>query len=134
MYISAIRNLHVTSGQHLYFTDQLTPRVEQVLRGIKKEQSFRLPMKICLPITIQIMRQIKDLLLQTSHDYKSILMWVVCCTTFFGFLRCSEFTVLKEQDYNCDIHLAYANVAIDCKENPQILQLHNQKRTDLERV
>ena len=131
MYISAIRNLHVTSGQHLYFTDQLTPRLEQVLCGIKKEQSFRLPMKIRLPITIQIMRQIKDLLLQTPHDYKSILMWAVCCTAFFGFLRCSEFTVLKEQDYNCDAHLAYADVAIDCKENPQILQLHiEQSKTD----
>ena len=36
VYISAIRNLHVASGQHHHFTDQLTPRLEQVLRGIKK--------------------------------------------------------------------------------------------------
>ena len=77
------------------------------------------------------MQQIKDLLLQTPHDYKSILMWAVCCTAFFGFLSSSEFTVLKEQDYNCDAHLAHADVAIDCKKNPQILQLHiKQSKTD----
>ena len=63
VYISAIRNLHVASVQHRHFTDQLTSRLEQVLRGIKKEQSYRLPTKIRLPITIQIMRQIKELLL-----------------------------------------------------------------------
>ena len=61
--------------------------LEQVLRGIKKEQTYRLPTKIRLSITIQIMRQIKKLQLQTSHDYNSILMWAVCCTAFFGFLR-----------------------------------------------
>ena len=131
VYISAIRNLHVASGQHHHFTDQLTPRLEQVLRGIKKEQSYRFPTKIRLPITIQIMRQIKELLLQTPHDYNSILMWAVCCTAFFGFLRCSEFTVPKAQDYDSNVHLTYADVAIDCKDNPQILQLYiKQSKTD----
>ena len=51
-------------------------------------------------------------------------MWVVCCAAFFGFLSCSEFTVPKAQDYDSNVHLAYADVAIDCKENPQILQFY----------
>ena len=133
VYISAIRNLHVASGQHRHFTDQLTPRLEQVLHGIKKEQSYRLPTKIYLPITIEIMRQIKELLLQNPHDCNSILMWAVCCAAFFGFLKYSEFTVPKAQDCDSNVHLTYiyADVTIDCKENPQILQLHiQQSKTD----
>ena len=46
--ISATCDLHVASGQHCHFTDQLTPRLEQVLRGIKMEQSYRLSTKIRL--------------------------------------------------------------------------------------
>ena len=126
-----IHNLHVASGQHHHFTDQLTTRLEQVLCGIKKEQSYRFPTKIRLPIAIQIMRQIKELLLQTPHDYNSILMWAVCCAAFFGFLRCSEFTVPKVQDYDSNVYLTYADVAIDCKESPQILQLYiKQSKTN----
>ena len=131
VYIFAIRNLHVASGQHLHFTNQLTPRLEQVLRGIKREQSCKLPTKLRLPITTQIMQQIKVFLLKSPHDYNSILMWAVCCTAFFGFLRCSEFTVPKEQDYNPTVHLSYADVAVDCKKDPQILQIHiKQSKTD----
>ena len=37
VYISAIRNLHIMSGQHHHFANQLTPRLEQVLRGIKRD-------------------------------------------------------------------------------------------------
>ena len=82
------------------------------------------------------MQQIKELLLQTPHDYNSILMWAVSYTAFFGFLRCSEFNVIKEQDYDSNVHLIYADVAIDCKKNPQILQLHikQSKYTHLERI
>ena len=77
------------------------------------------------------MRQIKELLLQTPQDYNSILMRAVCCTAFFGFLRCSEFTVPKALDYDSNVHLTYAVVAIDCKETPQILQLYiKQSKTD----
>ena len=77
------------------------------------------------------MQQIKELLLKSPHDYSSILMWAVCCTAFFGFLRCSEFTVPKEQDYNPSIHLSYADVAVDSKIDPRIVQIYiNQSKTD----
>jgi len=40
--------------------------------------------QICRPITIQIMREIKKILLQRPHDYNNIMMWVVCCLAFFS--------------------------------------------------
>ena len=133
VYISAICNLHVASGQHRHFTDQLTPHLEQVLRGIKKEQSYWFPTKIRLPITIQIMHRSRNFYCKLLTIIKvRILMWAVCCASFFGFLRCSEFTVPKAQDYDSNVHLIYADVAVDCKENPQILQLYiKQSKTDL---
>ena len=131
VYISAICNLHVMSGQHHHFANQLTPRLEQVLRGIKRDQSCRLPARVRLPITIQIMQQIKEHLLKRPHDYNNILMWAICCTAFFGFLRCSEFTVPKETDYDPNVHLSYADVAVDCKSNPRMIQIHiKQSKTD----
>ena len=50
-YLSAVRNLHVTAGCHAAYSRALTPGLEQVLRGIKKDQSERLPKRICLPIS-----------------------------------------------------------------------------------
>ena len=38
VYLSAVRNLHVTVGLHKEFTQQLTPRLEMVLRGMKREK------------------------------------------------------------------------------------------------
>ena len=36
VYLSAVRNLHVSAGLHEEFSKQLTPRLELVLKGIKK--------------------------------------------------------------------------------------------------
>ena len=36
VYLFTIRNLHMSSGLHQGFTQQLTPRLEMVLQGIKK--------------------------------------------------------------------------------------------------
>ena len=121
VYISAIRNLHVASRQHQHFANQLTPRLEQVLHGIKREQAYSLPAKVRLPITTQIMQQIKQLLLKCPHSYSNILTWVLCCTAIFGF---SEFTVPQEHKYDPTVHLSYKDVPIDCSRDPQIIQIH----------
>ena len=38
VYLSAVRNLHVTKGQHLDYMAALTPCLEMVLKGIRKNQ------------------------------------------------------------------------------------------------
>ena len=53
-YLSVIRSLHIQSGLFYMFSTHLTPRVEMILRGIKKEQSERQLPRTQLPITIQI--------------------------------------------------------------------------------
>ena len=67
------------------YTTQLTPRVQQVLRGIKQHQAGAPPAIQRLPITIDIMHQIKTVLQQQPNSYHNILMWATCCLAFSAF-------------------------------------------------
>ena len=48
VYFSAIGNWHLSWNQHTSYQDALTPHLEQVLRGIKKEQATTHPERIRL--------------------------------------------------------------------------------------
>ena len=93
IYLSAIRNMLVTAGVHNFFNQQLTPQLQQVLKGIQKSQTLTHPPRVCLPITIQIMGNILQLLSQRLKSYMTVMSWAACCFTFFGFIRVSELTV-----------------------------------------
>ena len=83
VYLSAVRHMHVTAGQHSSFTQQLTPRLQQVLKGIQKTQSITQPPWVRLPITLSIMQNMKHLLLQKPPSYDNVLIWAACCLAFF---------------------------------------------------
>ena len=130
-YLSAVRNLHVAAGMHRTFSSQLTPRVQQVLRGIQKTLAVGKPAKVCLPITINIMVKIKAILSYEPHKYHNIMMWAACCIVFFGFLRFSEFTAPSQEDYDPYTHLSYDYVAVDNRTSPTLLTLQlKQSKTD----
>ena len=57
-----------------------------------------------LPITIDIMHQIKSVLQQQPNSYHNILMWATCCLAFFGFLRCNEFTLPSHKEAMIQLH------------------------------
>ena len=124
VYLSALRNLHITTGHYRAFASQLTPRVELVLQGIKHTQAYQSLPRVRLPITIQLMRRMRAVLLQESHNYDNILLWAACCTAFFGFLRCSEFTVPSIQDYDPSAHLSYEDLSINSRDSPSVIQVH----------
>ena len=85
VYLSGVRSLHLSSGHHEQFSNHLTPRLHQVLKGIRKEAAGTRPARIRHPITIQIMTGIKRVLLGNQQDYHNIMMWATCCLAFFGF-------------------------------------------------
>ena len=131
VYLSGVRSLHVQNGLHASFNKQLTPRLQQVLKGIRKQQAIGCPPRIRRPITIQIMAGIRSVLLGAPHSYHNIMMWAACCLAFFGFLRSSEFTVPSQGAFDKDVHLSPADIAIDNKTNPQIVRLTiKQSKTD----
>ena len=45
--------MHITSGHHHIYSQQLTPYLEQVLQGIKKDQLKSSPQRQRLPITAE---------------------------------------------------------------------------------
>ena len=113
------------------YITQLTPRVQQVLRGIKRHQAGAPPSVQRLPITIDIMHQIKSVLQQQPNSYHNILMWATCCLAFFGFLRCNEFTVPSQRSYDPAAHLSYSDIAVDDCDNPSLVVIYNKKsKTD----
>jgi len=59
VYLSAVRKLHVTAGQHDAYSKALIPRLELLLKGIKKESSKYHPPHDRLPITLDIMQSIR---------------------------------------------------------------------------
>ena len=130
VYLSAVRNLYVSMGLHKEFS-KLTPRLKLVLKGIKKEKARSAPPTGCLPVTTEIMRSIKAVLESNAAHYDNVLLWAACCLAFFGFLRCGEFMVPSQAEYDPDTHLSSADVALDDKVNPSVIQVTiKQSKTD----
>ena len=86
-YWSAVRNLHLVLG----FPDPLEdlPRVPLVMKGLKRFQGDKKQVKT--PITALVLMSMKYQL--NFNNYDHIMFWAASCLAFFGFLRCSEFTV-----------------------------------------
>ena len=130
-YLSAVRYLHLSTNHLTAYTTQLTPRVQQVLRGIKRHQAGASPAIQRLPITIDIMHQIKTVLQQQPNSYHNILMWATCYLAFFGFLLCNEFTVPSQRSYDPAAHLSYSDIAVDDCDNPSLVVIYIKKsKTD----
>ena len=131
VYLSAIRNLHVEAGLHAERESQLTPRLQLVLRGIKRAKATGSQTPARLPITIDIMRQIKAVLMRAPEKYDNILLWAACCLAFFGFLRCGEFTVPNQLGYDKDVHLSINDIALDSRSSPTVVIVTiKQSKTD----
>ena len=131
VYLSAICQMHVSSRQLQFFNQQLTPRLQQTLKGIQKAQAATHPPKARLPITLDIMRDIIRLLSQKPQSYTNIMTWAACCLAFFGFLRVSEFTIPSQEQYDKSCHLSLNDVSLDNRDNPRMLKISiKQSKTD----
>ena len=131
VYFSAIGNLHTAHSLHDAYRQALTPRLEQVLRGIKREQCSTHTTRIRLPITAEIMHQIYAVLARAPVEYQNIMLWAACCTAFFGFLRVGEMTIPNQNAYDSNVHLSLQDVALDSRITPSIVWITiKQSKTD----
>jgi hypothetical protein len=77
------------------------------------------------------MRSIRGVLESKAAQYDNVLLWAACCMAFFGFLRCGEFTVPSQADYDPDMHLSLTDIALDNKVIPSVIQVTiKQSKTD----
>ena len=131
VYLSAVRSFHVRSGRHEDFAKQLTPRLQQVIKGIQKEQAITRPPRIRLPITLDIMQGIHSVLAQQPQNYYNMMIWAACAMAFFGFLRSSEFTVPSQSQFDPNVHLCLSDISLDSSHSSQIVQVNiKQSKTD----
>ena len=129
---SAIRHLQISSGLNDLFAGDPWPRLDYVMRGIKKHQA-ELPsgQRSRLPITPDILLNIKKVWDTTSNDHDTVMLWAACCTAFFGFLRIGEITVPSDSGFDPGTHLSLADVAFDHATDPTQLQISiKQSKTD----
>ena len=69
------------------------PQLEYVLKGTKVDLAKRsVTQRTRLPITPPILRKIRSVLSEESAKHENIMLWAICCTCFFGFLRSGEAT------------------------------------------
>ena len=131
VYLAAVRHMHMSAGMFSFFDKQLTPRLQLTLKGIRKTQAVSQPPRIRLPITLQIMGNIKTLLARQPSSHYNIMIWAACCLAFFGFLRVGEFTVPADDQYDESCHLSFSSISVDSRVNPQQLGIIiKQSKTD----
>ena len=113
-YLSGVRFLQIRSGYPDLFRGTHTPRLDYTLRGIKRveaEQGGSQDSR--LPITPSLLRRIKGVWAPRSSDPDVKMLWAACCLGFFGFLRVGEMTAPQLGAFDPDVHLGFADVAVD---------------------
>ena len=84
-----------------------------------------------LPITIEVLRNLKQVWLTPPVTFDDKMLWAAACTGFFGFLRAGELTVPSSQAYDPDVHLSLGDLAIDSHDSPSLIRLTiKQSKTD----
>ena len=99
-----------------------TPRLQQMMKGIQREQATTKCQRVRKPITITIMLQIQQILSKVPSHH-NLMVWAACCTAYFGFLRSSEFTVPSQKAFDPNTHLTLEDVAVDCRKSPKIVSI-----------
>ena len=121
VYLAGVRSLHIDHGFDNPLKNCL--RLERVIRGVKREQGTGTRPR--LPITAAILRRLLNPL-----NYSDSLFWAACCTGFFGFLRCGEFTTTSSS-YDRNTHLSLADVKVNITINPTVVLLRiKSSKTD----
>ena len=142
-YLSAIRHLQIESGRE---DSQIStmPKLEHVLRGIKKEHSKQANItKPRLPMTPNIHLKLRSVWEKDASNFNHIMLWAACCTCYFGFLRSGNkhpvrqriwsFNPLKLRRYCCRLswkHIHHCNQDEGIKDWPLQAWYYNLLRSD----
>ena len=128
-YLAAVRHLQISRDLPEPRAEPM-PKLVLVQRGIQRlrPQSASKPR---LPITPDILRQLKALWTGQATDFNIIMLWAACCTAFFGFFRMGELTsptVTNQGPVDC---VSVGDVAVDDHNNPSLVRIHlRRSKTD----
>ena len=109
----------------------MTPRMTQVLKGIRKSQALVQTRRDRQPITFPIMQRLQPVFVKYPSSYFNAMIWAACCSAYFGLLRVSEFTTLSPDHTNPSRDLLLSDVALDSHTSPQMVRpTIKQSKTD----
>ena len=131
-HLSGLRFAQIHQGLGDPFRGQSMPLLEYVLTGLKRQQARAAPPpKPRLPITPDIMERLRRRWCGPSASRDQTMLWAAACTGFFGFLRAGEFTVPSLREYDPEVHLSLADLAVDSHTNPTLIRVRiKQSKTD----
>ena len=133
MYLSALRHKQIILG--LPDTGHAAmPKLKLVTNGIARVKAKAQISHQRLPITPQILRQIRVLWSSKATDPDIIMLWAVCTTAFFGFFRLGEIMLDASSRFDPESDLTPRDVALDCRDSPSLVEIHlKTSKTDQER-
>ena len=122
-YLSAARHLQIAMSLPDPKIGEMS-RLEQVIKGTKREYAKKNQDKReRLPITPNILMQLRAVWSKDPKDFDHIMLWAACCLCFYGFLRSEEITVPSETDYDSSVHLNMADISVDDSNNPTVVKV-----------
>ena len=132
VYLSAIRQLQIATGLPDPFAGTAWPRLDQVMKGIKRVEAEKGTVKReCLPISPLILSKLRDAWSPTKGEHNTKMIWAACCLCFFAFLRAGEMTVPTDEEYDPSVHLSVQDISVDDAKHPSVLCIRiKQSKTD----
>ena len=129
-YLSGIHHAQIALGHGDPFASQSMPRLEYVLKGIKRRKEKNAQSKPRLPITVDLLQKMFKVW-EDANDPDAVMLPAACCLGFFGFLRAAEFMTPSSAAYDPGCHLSLANVALDSHSAPTTIRIAiKQSKTD----
>ncbi len=124
--------MQIRSGGPDPFQGVALPRLDYVLRGIKKHQARQGGnSRPRLPMTPHVLRQLKAEWNGRAEDGDTRMIWAACCLAFCAFLRAGELTVPGDSQFDPGAHLTPQDIAIDDPVQPTLMRVTiKQSKTD----
>ena len=103
------------------------PRLNYVLKGIRRSHATTYQPRERLPITFPIMTGLHAVFSRTSGNFRDIMIWAACCLAYFGLLRVSEFTTSSSDLFDPLKDLLLWDVALDNRASSSLIQVNTKQ-------
>ena len=134
-YLAGLRHFRIQANPTCMAPSFHTPYINLIIKGIKRINAAKKPARVRLPITITMMRKIKQSLAVKPHQAENQMVWAACCTGFFSFLRCAEFLTPDNTEFDPQVHLGIKDLQYVHSDTQPYLTLQiKASKTDQFRV
>ena len=129
LYLCSVRHLQIVNGLPDPSLSSF-PRLDYVLRGVRRSVPPARPRNTRLPITPELLRAIHRAWSSTPPDFDTIMLWAAFSLGFFGFFRSGEITCPSVEAFEPHM-LSPPDIAVDSHVSPSRMSVHlKRSKTD----